>query len=658
MHPEYKEEIIKRVKDFLTLITAPTITDGQNESESVPELGNKAENELVGASARIEFPQCIHCITPECGHEIRTTSLPFVNESVADSESKLQCCSLPELLNVQVRKTLQSDRRIAMAIPSMEGPSNDCIPKVLVQSEVDPNVLNHKDSGDTYIKGTGARPKIPLKPENERNEHKYPHVSKNVSNLISTSCQTDLSFSFDEPGIRNNHHDYLSNNNNESEHISEVADPTILPFQSYQSSNGSDLDIYTTKVKGQNCTAEVKAQSPQPLNESENQSDRSNVNNLIIEGNGSTTNEALNEVKGRPILGKKYDIEAINANESGDPENATAKFHARSEPESSIRSRDDKAANVVGELHEVNKNDNSKELGGQEIFGKARESSERKQTTEMNHQVNDTSQMKTAGNTDQSTPSNGSTMEGAVGGIDHPETPRSKRKETEHQNNFELQRQISLSSAPAAKGNSGSTDHSKPPAVAEDNFSSLEGAVGGIVHRETPRSEMREANHQNTKDEKGQVRKSSPEKNGISKQKENHAHQKIANKKKIDNAVTADMKQKTSKIGEETNTDVHAANDEETRLQRGDRAINNNNGAKHAKSRRSNNAEIEKLKSIRSENQRLKDAKTCRICRDRDANRMFLPCAHLVACSLCSPAVTHCPQCRGKSKGVISVYFG
>ena len=66
----------------------------------------------------------------------------------------------------------------------------------------------------------------------------------------------------------------------------------------------------------------------------------------------------------------------------------------------------------------------------------------------------------------------------------------------------------------------------------------------------------------------------------------------------------------------------------------------------------------ESLNEIRSENRRLKDAKQCRVCRDKDANRMFLPCAHLCSCNLCSPALRNCPQCKGSIKGIISVYFG
>ena len=61
---------------------------------------------------------------------------------------------------------------------------------------------------------------------------------------------------------------------------------------------------------------------------------------------------------------------------------------------------------------------------------------------------------------------------------------------------------------------------------------------------------------------------------------------------------------------------------------------------------------------IRKENQRLKNARLCQVCKDKDANWLFLPCAHLSSCSLCSPALTKCPQCKSNIRGIVSVYFG
>ena len=66
----------------------------------------------------------------------------------------------------------------------------------------------------------------------------------------------------------------------------------------------------------------------------------------------------------------------------------------------------------------------------------------------------------------------------------------------------------------------------------------------------------------------------------------------------------------------------------------------------------------ENLEQLRQINKALKDSKLCKVCRDKDANRLFLPCAHLACCSLCSPAVQNCPQCKSNIRGVVSVYFG
>ena len=64
------------------------------------------------------------------------------------------------------------------------------------------------------------------------------------------------------------------------------------------------------------------------------------------------------------------------------------------------------------------------------------------------------------------------------------------------------------------------------------------------------------------------------------------------------------------------------------------------------------------LDQLRQVNKALKESKLCKVCRDKDANRLFLPCAHLACCSLCSPAVRSCPQCKSNIRGIVSVYFG
>lgn len=52
------------------------------------------------------------------------------------------------------------------------------------------------------------------------------------------------------------------------------------------------------------------------------------------------------------------------------------------------------------------------------------------------------------------------------------------------------------------------------------------------------------------------------------------------------------------------------------------------------------------IKSLKEENQNLKDHQTCKICLDEPIEIVFLPCSHLAACVSCAPALRRCPICR------------
>ena len=58
------------------------------------------------------------------------------------------------------------------------------------------------------------------------------------------------------------------------------------------------------------------------------------------------------------------------------------------------------------------------------------------------------------------------------------------------------------------------------------------------------------------------------------------------------------------------------------------------------------------------ENKSLKNARLCKVCKDKKANRLFLPCAHLSSCSDCSSTLTKCSQCNANIREIVSVYFG
>ena len=67
-----------------------------------------------------------------------------------------------------------------------------------------------------------------------------------------------------------------------------------------------------------------------------------------------------------------------------------------------------------------------------------------------------------------------------------------------------------------------------------------------------------------------------------------------------------------------------------------------------------NNAE---KKLLIEENEKLKNAKICMICKDYRRCKLFLPCSHLTTCEYCCWACKRCPQCRSKIYGIVHVYI-
>jgi hypothetical protein len=57
------------------------------------------------------------------------------------------------------------------------------------------------------------------------------------------------------------------------------------------------------------------------------------------------------------------------------------------------------------------------------------------------------------------------------------------------------------------------------------------------------------------------------------------------------------------------------------------------------------------------ENRQLREARTCKVCMDRDVDTVFLPCGHLVCCSNCSPALRNCAICRALIRGTVKVFL-
>ncbi|XP_075226321.1 death-associated inhibitor of apoptosis 2-like [Lycorma delicatula] len=57
--------------------------------------------------------------------------------------------------------------------------------------------------------------------------------------------------------------------------------------------------------------------------------------------------------------------------------------------------------------------------------------------------------------------------------------------------------------------------------------------------------------------------------------------------------------------------------------------------------------------SLEEENRRLKEARLCKICMDREIEIVFLPCGHLVTCVQCAHSLSDCPLCRKEILGTL-----
>ncbi|XP_066586499.1 death-associated inhibitor of apoptosis 2 isoform X2 [Prorops nasuta] len=61
--------------------------------------------------------------------------------------------------------------------------------------------------------------------------------------------------------------------------------------------------------------------------------------------------------------------------------------------------------------------------------------------------------------------------------------------------------------------------------------------------------------------------------------------------------------------------------------------------------------------SLEEENRRLKEARLCKICMDREVGVVFLPCGHLATCVHCAPSLNHCPLCRQEIRATVRTFL-
>ncbi|XP_071137944.1 baculoviral IAP repeat-containing protein 7-like isoform X2 [Mytilus edulis] len=57
------------------------------------------------------------------------------------------------------------------------------------------------------------------------------------------------------------------------------------------------------------------------------------------------------------------------------------------------------------------------------------------------------------------------------------------------------------------------------------------------------------------------------------------------------------------------------------------------------------------------ENREMKERMLCKICCENIVCIAFLPCGHLISCSLCAPSLGNCPVCRTEVKGSFRASF-
>ena len=60
---------------------------------------------------------------------------------------------------------------------------------------------------------------------------------------------------------------------------------------------------------------------------------------------------------------------------------------------------------------------------------------------------------------------------------------------------------------------------------------------------------------------------------------------------------------------------------------------------------------------LESENARLKEQRTCKICMDNEVGVVFLPCGHLCSCVLYAPSLKDCPVCRTNIQGTVRTFL-
>uniref|UniRef100_A0A8D9ECF1 Death-associated inhibitor of apoptosis 2 n=1 Tax=Cacopsylla melanoneura TaxID=428564 RepID=A0A8D9ECF1_9HEMI len=67
--------------------------------------------------------------------------------------------------------------------------------------------------------------------------------------------------------------------------------------------------------------------------------------------------------------------------------------------------------------------------------------------------------------------------------------------------------------------------------------------------------------------------------------------------------------------------------------------------------------EDNKNESLEDEVRRLREARLCKICMDKEVGVVLLPCGHLVTCVVCASSLPRCPVCRENIKATVRTFL-
>jgi len=65
----------------------------------------------------------------------------------------------------------------------------------------------------------------------------------------------------------------------------------------------------------------------------------------------------------------------------------------------------------------------------------------------------------------------------------------------------------------------------------------------------------------------------------------------------------------------------------------------------------------DELKGLQREVETLREERNCKICLEKEASIVFLPCGHLCTCTNCAPALQKCAVCRVPIQGLVRTYM-